>query len=226
MRKDYIKPIFRFNIMATSIASLPNELSINTQDDNIKMEIKEKNETQNQIVQQFHSQREKERDQDLRENSQHASNQVSNQSVADLISGLKSASKTGSTMLQSRDIPMSLNQITQDSEAKPNYVPTAKHDKSNYIQDEETMETLIRHKKLQHKNKMDNFYDEIQTPLLIMIMFFIFQLPVFKKSMITNFPAFFKRSGNYNLKGLVFVTILFGGFYYSIIKSIKYLSEL
>ena len=64
MRKDYIKPIFRFNIMATSIASLPNELSINTQqDDNIKMEIKEKNETQNQIVQQFHNQREKEREQ-------------------------------------------------------------------------------------------------------------------------------------------------------------------
>ena len=58
--------------MATSIASLPNELSINTQqDDNIKMEIKEKNDTQNQIIQQFHNEREKERKQDLRENTEH-----------------------------------------------------------------------------------------------------------------------------------------------------------
>ena len=73
---------------------------------------------------------------------------------------------------------------------------------------------------------MDNFYDEIQTPLLIMVMFFLFQLPIFNKSMITNFPAFFKRSGRYNLKGLVFTTLLFGGLYYIIIKSIKYLSEL
>ena len=93
-------------------------------------------------------------------------------------------------MLPSRDIPISLEQITRDTEARPNYVPKPKLDKSNYIQDEETMETLIRHKKQQHKNKMDNFYDEIQTPLLIMIMFFIFQLPVFKKSMITNFRFF------------------------------------
>ena len=73
---------------------------------------------------------------------------------------------------------------------------------------------------------MDNFYDEIQTPLLIMVMFFLFQLPIFKKSMVTNFPAFFKRSGNYNLKGLVFTTMLFGGLYYGIIKCIKYLSEI
>ena len=73
---------------------------------------------------------------------------------------------------------------------------------------------------------MDNFYDEIQTPLLIMILYFIFQLPTFKNSMKNNFPLFFFRNGDYNLKGMMFNTILFGGFYYLITKSIRYLSEL
>lgn len=99
-------------------------------------------------------------------------------------------------------------------------------EKANYIQDEETMETLINQKKNQHKNNMDNFYDEIQTPLLIMLMYFIFQLPTFKHSMIKNFPLFFFKNKEYNFKGMVFNTILFGGFYYLIMKSIKYLSEL
>ena len=33
------------------------------------------------------------------------------------------------------------------------------------------------------EQQMEYFYDEIQTPLLVMVMFFVFQLPIFKKSM-------------------------------------------
>ena len=88
------------------------------------------------------------------------------------------------------------------------------------------METLINQKKNQYKNQMDIFYDEIQTPLLIMIMFFLFNMPNFKKSMRNNFPLFFFKNGNYNLKGMIFNTLSFGGFYYIIMKFIKYLSEL
>ena len=200
--------------MSTSISELPNELNIEKGNDNISMVVQEKN----KIVPSMN----------IREDIsvEPPPNTIQKDSMNDLLSGLKRASATGSTSLQSRDIPMDTYPIAEDLSARPNFVPSPSVEKSNYIQDEETMDTLIRQKRQQQKHKMDNFYDEIQTPLLIMVMFFLFQLPIFNKSMITNFPAFFKRSGRYNLKGLVFTTLLFGGLYYGIIKCIKYLSEL
>lgn len=201
--------------MSTSIAELPNELNIESNHDNISMVVQEKN----KIVPSMNV-----REDISVENTQ--SNTIPKNNMSDILSGLKRASESGATTLQSRDIPMETHHITEDLTARPNFVPSPSSDKTNYIQDEETMDTLIRQKRQQRRNQMDNFYDEIQTPLLIMVMFFLFQLPIFNKSMITNFPAFFKRSGRYNLKGLIFTTLLFGGLYYAIIKTIKYLSEL
>lgn len=195
--------------MSTSISSLPNELSIEKNKEPVTLNVKEKNfnETQQNPAP---------------ENTQTA--ELSKDSINKIIEGLQHASSSGSTSLQSRDIPMSMEQITHDFTTRPNFVPAP--EKMNYIQDEETMETLIKQKREEKKNQMEYFYDEIQTPLLVMVMFFVFQLPIFKKSMVNNFQAFFQRNGNYNLKGMIFTTVLFGGFYYSIIKTIKYLSEL
>tara|TARA_X000000368_G_C22930312_1_gene667286 strand:- start:147 stop:734 length:588 start_codon:yes stop_codon:yes gene_type:complete len=195
--------------MSTSISSLPNELSIEKDKEPVTLNVKEKNMNETQ-------------QNPAPENTQTA--ELSKDSINKIIEGLQHASSSGSTSLQSRDIPMSMEQITHDFTTRPNFVPAP--EKINYIQDEETMETLIKQKREEKKNQMEYFYDEIQTPLLVMVMFFVFQLPIFKKSMVNNFQAFFQRNGNYNLKGMVFTTVLFGGFYYSIIKTIKYLSEL
>lgn len=199
--------------MSTSISSLPNELSIEKNKEPVTLNVKEKN--FNEEI--------------SHQNPAPAITQtaeLSKDSINKIIEGLQQASSSGSTSLQSRDIPMSMEQITHDFTARPNFVPNTAAEKVNYIQDEETMETLIKQKREEKKNQMEYFYDEIQTPLLVMVMFFVFQLPIFKKSMVNNFQAFFHRNGNYNLKGMVFTTVLFGGFYYSIIKTIKYLSEL
>ena len=209
--------------MSTSIASLPNEL--NTKSNSVTLEV---NDAPSNIVQPQDSYKiaKEEVQAEIKQKSQQNLAELSKDSINKIIQGLQDASQTGSTNLPSRDIPMMTEQIMHDNSARPNFVPSPAAEKANYIQDEETMETLINQKKNQHKNKMDTFYDEIQTPLLIMIMFFIFQLPTFKNSMLKNFPLFFFKNGNYNLKGMVFNTILFGGFYYLIMKSIKYLSEL
>jgi len=198
--------------MSTSIASLPNELSIEKSKEPVTLNIKEKN--GNKIADNYTA-----------PPSNQPAAELSKDSINQIIEGLQHASSTGSTMLQSRDIPMSMEQITHDFTARPNFVPSPA-DKINYIQDEETMDTLIKQKREEKNDQMEYFYDEVQTPLLVMIMFFVFQLPIFKKSMVNNFQAFFLRNGNYNLKGMVFTTMLFGGTYYSIIKTIKYLSEL
>ena len=202
--------------MATSIDSLPNEL--NTISKEVTLEINEKPSKIVQPQQQIQQPQQQQPAKNLAD--------LSKDSINKIIQGLQDASKTGSTNLPSRDIPMMTEQIMHDNSARPNFVPSPPAEKANYIQDEETMETLINQKKNQYQNKMDNFYDEIQTPLLIMILYFIFQLPTFKNSMLKNFPLFFFKNGNYNLKGMVFNTIMFGGFYYLIMKSIRYLSEL
>ena len=101
-------------------------------------------------------------------------NTLQKESMSDLLSGLKRASESGSTSLQSRDIPMDTHHIAEDLTARPNFVPSPSVEKSNYIQDEETMDTLIRQKRQQRKNQMDNFYDEIQTPFLLWLCFSYF----------------------------------------------------
>ena len=223
--------------MSTSISSLPNELSMDKKDP-VTLNVKEKNTIIQQNMQQNMQQQSQQMSQQMppqmppqmqqspqmQQALRTAPAELSKDSINKIIQGLQDAGS--STSLQSRDIPMSMEQITHDHTARPNFVPTPSVDKMNYIQDEETMETLIKQKKEKKDQQMEYFYDEIQTPLLVMVMFFVFQLPIFKKSMVSNFAAFFQRSGNYNLKGMVFTTILFGGTYYSIIKTIKYLSEL
>ena len=215
--------------MATSIASLPNEL--NTKTNEITLEVSDKDNSnivqpqQNYKASSEPMQQQQIQQRPVKQPQQNLA-ELSKDSINKIIQGLQDASQSGSTNLPSRDIPMMTEQIMHDNSARPNFVPSPAAEKSNYIQDEETMETLINQKKNQYKNKMDNFYDEIQTPLLIMLMYFIFQLPTFKNSMLRNFPLFFFKNKEYNLKGMVFNTILFGGFYYLIMKSIKYLSEL
>ena len=219
--------------MATSIDSLPNELNKISQDVTLEINDKKSNivQPQNNTMQQQMPQQVPQQIQQPQQNQQVQSQQrnlaeLSKDSINKIIQGLQDASQSGSTNLPSRDIPMMTEQIMHDNSARPNFVPSPPAEKANYIQDEETMETLINQKKNQYQNQMDNFYDEIQTPLLIMVLYFIFQLPTFKHSMKNNFPLFFFRNGDYNLKGMMFNTIMFGGFYYLITKSIRYLSEL
>ena len=52
----------------------------------------------------------------------------------------------------------------------------------------------------QIKNSLDSIYDEIQTPLLISILYFLFQLPIMKKTLFKYIPYLCHSDGNYNLK--------------------------
>ena len=68
-------------------------------------------------------------------------------SINKIIQGLQDASQSGATNLPTRDIPIMTEQIMHDNSARPNFVPSPAAEKANYIQDEETMETLINQKK-------------------------------------------------------------------------------
>jgi hypothetical protein len=141
--------------------------------------------------------------------------------ISQIVNGLQQASSSGATKLPSRDIPQQTSNLVQDPYIQPNYVPTLAQ-KSNYINDYENTDDIISKYNRSHnnKNKLDDFYNEIQGPLLITIIYFIFQLPIFRKTLFNYIPILFSNDGNYNLNGYLFNSCLFGIIFFGLNKVI------
>jgi len=142
-----------------------------------------------------------------------------------IVNGLQKAAMSGSTILPSRDIPQNTDAIVNDPNITPNYIPP--NPNVDYINDSETNQIIMDsyNKKAGLENSLDNLYDEIQTPLLLGIMYFIFQLPIFKQTMFKYFSFMCNKDGNYNLNGYFLTSIMFGLLYYVVTKSMKQFSK-
>jgi len=131
--------------------------------------------------------------------------------------------------LPSRDIPIDTTNYLQDEQTQPNYIPKS-NVSSDYIRDyEETTEKNIREheKKKYRESRIDEILSELQTPILICILFFIFQLPIintiiFKKF---SFLSLHNDDGNFNFYGLLFKSMMFGSLFYSVQKLTTFISE-
>lgn len=141
--------------------------------------------------------------------------------ISQIINGLAQASTTGVTQLPSRDISQQTAAHVQDPYIQPNYVPQPMQ-KSDYINDYETNEDIINNYKKSNQgyNRLDDIYNEIQVPILVAIIYFLFQLPVFRKTLFHYLPFLFSTDGNYNLKGFLFTSSIFGLLYYLLNKNI------
>jgi len=139
--------------------------------------------------------------------------------ISQIVNGLQQASITGSTQLPSRDIPMNTNGITTDPYVQPNYIPQIVEN-TDYIKNHETNEDMINNynKNERNNNSLDEMYGEIQTPLLLAVLYFLFQLPFFRKNLFTYFPILFSTDGNFNINGFLFTSILFGLIFYMLNK--------
>jgi len=141
--------------------------------------------------------------------------------ISQIVNGLQQASITGVTQLPSRDIPMNTNGITTDPYVQPNYVPEIpQQQQQDYIKNYETNEDMINNynKNAQNADSLDEMYSEIQTPLLLAVLYFLFQLPFFRKNLYTYFPILFSVDGNLNINGFLFTSILFGLIFYMLNK--------
>lgn len=144
---------------------------------------------------------------------------VGQETINSLVSGIQQASAAGATQLPSRDIPMSQSSVHMDTHADPNFVPVQPN--VDYISTQQNEEQYKEHMR-RNMNKKDNWdviYDQLQVPVLISLLFFLFNLPYFKKLLASNFVFLFQKDGNYNIYGFAFVSMLFGLFYY-ILKSV------
>ena len=95
--------------------------------------------------------------------------------INQIVNGLQQASLSGATNLPSRDIPRTTEPLTQDAYVQPNFVPPPP---AQYINNDETNETILYNynNREASEQKLDSIYNEIQTPLLLIIMYFLFQL--------------------------------------------------
>ena len=143
--------------------------------------------------------------------------------ISQIVNGLQQASLSGATKLPSRDIPLQTEQITSDAQVMPNFIPIPTN--KNYINDIDIDNDNIYYKMEHRKSTLDSMYDEFQTPLLLSVLYFLFQLPIFKKIIFKYLPFFCNQDGNYNFNGLVFTCILFGSVYYSLSKLVKNFSK-
>jgi hypothetical protein len=185
----------------TSLDALPME---NGNHQNVKMEVNEKE----------------------RQEILPTTNNLSNEAVSNFMSDLHEAAAAGATDLPSRDIPMDTQQITQDEQIKPNYIPPPKNE--NYIENDLDFQSLIQQAgdKKKESDSMENVYDEIQTPLFIMVLFFMFNMPFMQKQLLNIMPSFFRNDGHPKLSGYIVKTLIFGSTYYGLSKISSYVSEL
>jgi hypothetical protein len=140
----------------------------------------------------------------------------------ELVNGLQRASASGMTNLPSRDIPMNTTGMMNDAQINPNYVPQnyRKEEHDDYISQHEE-EAINEAKYSNHVNNVDtmeNVYKLIQVPLLVGVLYFAFQMPVFRKYMLKYIPSVFNGDGNYNISGLIFVSALFGLGYFGLTR--------
>lgn len=140
----------------------------------------------------------------------------------ELVNGLQRASASGMTNLPSRDIPMNTMGMMSDPQVKPNYVPqhNTREEVEDYINrhEKDAINEEAYLKQVNREDSMENIYKLIQIPLLVSILYFAFQLPVFRKYVLKYIPSLFNADGNYNISGLVFVSVLFGASYFGLTR--------
>lgn len=150
---------------------------------------------------------------------------INNQKVMnEFITGIQQASASGVTNLPSRDIPNNTVHFA-DEQVQPNFVPQL--EQQDYIQTNDTEQEIMARRNKQNKSSdsLEVLYDEFQIPIIIGLLYFIFQLPVVRSKFLTMLPALFNKDGNPNLTGYILNSLFFGGLYYIISKALIHLQH-
>ena len=132
--------------------------------------------------------------------------------------------------LPSRDIPVDPTQYLNDEQVQPNYIPMHKLT-SDYIKDyeDENDIPIQQYRQKKHRESLiDTLLTELQTPIFIAILFFIFQMPIINTLMYKNlaFLPIYNSDGNANFYGLFLKSAMFGLLYYGVSKFTNYISQL
>ena len=134
----------------------------------------------------------------------------------ELISQIQKASVYGTTALPSRDIPMDPVKVANDVQSQPNYIPPPQF-QEDYIKNSITPQNLLatNSKQTKYDTNFEKIYGELQLPLIIALLFFLFQLPIVKQYNKKMLPFLFKTDGNPTLYGYIANSVLFASWFNS-----------
>ena len=196
----------------TDIDSLPNELK---PAENVKMTVSETSGNNTMSHAHGHS-----------NTNANVITELSKESISQIVNGLQEASASQLTGLPSKHIPNQKAQVNFDPNVKVNYIPPVEN--NNYIEDDDTFEEIVKQSQRKEQNDMrlEQIYDEFQTPILGMVLYFLLQLPYIQKIFIRNFPSLFNKDGFHTLSGYMVQTALFGMAFYGLNSLSNHLSVL
>ena len=141
--------------------------------------------------------------------------------IDDMVNNIHTLRNQGATALPSRDIPRDTTILTQDPQIQVNYIPGGTTSQHNYIDADENdyLTSKINIPTTIESSRLEDIYDELQMPILLAILFFLFQLPIFKhlQYQIAGSLLFF-QDGTLNMNGLLANSILFATLFYFIQK--------
>jgi hypothetical protein len=138
---------------------------------------------------------------------------------------IENAEKLGLTNLEQRNVRFDPTQITNDGQTNVDYIPGENTEKyiENYMTQNEVNE---KNRRANNKlNSISNIYDDMQGPLLVVILYFMFQLPNTKILISKMFPSFFSSDSNLKLNGLICISLIFGLSYYLLNYVIEIMSQ-
>lgn len=199
--------------MTSNLDDLP--VSNQADKNNVTLNTSEKN----QIIENPINTIKEQRENDLKETNKNEQNINLN----DFVTSIQNAVSNGTLNLPSRDIPQNQNHLTQDENIQQNFIPGNSED---YIEQDINKNNIINEyiKNEKVNNKTDEIYNQLQTPILLSVLYFIFQLPVIKNLFLKIFPFFYHKDGNLNLNGFIANSFLFATSYYLINYLIDYFS--
>ena len=148
-----------------------------------------------------------------------------NTNVNKIVSGIQTAAAANLTALPARDIPMITHGHTQDQQSRPNYVPQQQQ-QTDYIGQHDSIQSMMQKKQKQEvkEDRLEHIYEEMQIPILIMIIYFVFQLPIIRKNLFKFLPMLFNKDGNPNIFGYVVNSVSFASLCFLMMKSVNYMS--
>ena len=124
--------------------------------------------------------------------------------------------------MMNRGMPQDTESYQNDEQMRPNHIPTAKLTTDYLREYEDKMVQMTgEHQKEKHRKELiGSLYDELQTPILIGVLFFLFQIPMINTLMFKylSFMKIYNDDGNLNLYGLMFKSILFGFTYFGFVR--------
>jgi hypothetical protein len=125
---------------------------------------------------------------------------------SDTINQIMSTINVAGNHLPSRDIPM-MN--PHDDQSRPNYIPGGGGN-GDYIQQYSEFAEMAKRNNQNEGKPSGDIFDRLQIPVMCAVIFFLFQLPIVRKSLFKYLPSLYFTDGNPKISALLVQALVFG----------------